>query len=483
MPAEPTAPRREPLLLRFQNLIRRAGIDHAIGYTLISRGWTVMSGAVSLILLSHFLTKVEQGYYFTFSDVLALQVFFELGLATVLMQYASHEKAHLNWTPEGKLEGDPVAKSRLASLLRFSLIWYGVVAVLALLFVLPAGALFFGKYHIAKETISWQLPWVWIVLVTAGSLAITPLLAVLEGCGLIAQIAGVQMQQNLIGSILFWITLFRGWKLSSAPVTNTVVMAGSMMWLWKRHRHMLSDLLRFHHPNSTIHWRREVLPMQWRTALIWLSSYLVIRSFDPILFATRGPAAAGQMGMSLAVMSAIAAISLAWVTTKAAPFGMLIARRDFVMLDSLFFPCLWQSLGVEMILGALFWTGSLLLRTTHSQLGMRLLPPLPMGLLVGTTIVYHLFYTESIYLRAHKQEPFLGITIITGILVSAGALLMARPFGATGILLAYFTATILLELGVGTLIFIKKRTQWHAPGYLFTTGSASLLELPEQEKV
>jgi hypothetical protein len=37
------------------------------------------------------LTAVEQGFYYTFGSVLALQVFVKLGLVTVIVQMASHE--------------------------------------------------------------------------------------------------------------------------------------------------------------------------------------------------------------------------------------------------------------------------------------------------------------------------------------------------------------------------------------------------------
>lgn len=41
-----------------------------------------------------------------FLQVLALQVVFELGMSYVVMQFASHEMAHLFWTPQGTLDGD-----------------------------------------------------------------------------------------------------------------------------------------------------------------------------------------------------------------------------------------------------------------------------------------------------------------------------------------------------------------------------------------
>ena len=109
-----------------------------------------------------FLTPTQQGYYSTFGSFMGLQIFFELGLSLVLMQFASHERAGLEWTPQRTLAGDPVAKARLASLLRRGLVWYGVMALLVLLVVFPAGMVFFHHYAQAGTPVAWQGPWLFL---------------------------------------------------------------------------------------------------------------------------------------------------------------------------------------------------------------------------------------------------------------------------------------------------------------------------------
>jgi len=55
----------------------------------------LLAGPVGLYLIATFLTKSEQGYYYTFGSVLGLTVFFELGLSYVIIQFTSHEMAGL----------------------------------------------------------------------------------------------------------------------------------------------------------------------------------------------------------------------------------------------------------------------------------------------------------------------------------------------------------------------------------------------------
>jgi len=444
-------------------LLQRLGVDRAVAFAVIGRGWAALSGIVTLILLTRSLSRVEQGFYFTFNDVLAMQVFFELGLAYVLVQFASHERAHLNWTEAGLLEGDPVALARLASLLRLSVTWYGVVALLVALLVLPGGWLFFHRHEPPGTTVGWQWPWLWIVLVTSGSLVLSPLLAVLEGCGLIAEITRIQVVQSIAGSLLFWGALMCHWGLATAPITNTVMFIGSGGWLWLTKRHLLADLWRKASSGHAIGWRQEVWPLQWKMGLSWLSGYFIFRLFNPLLFAYKGPAEAGRLGLSIAMATALGGVALAWVSTKSAPFGMLIARRDYAELDRRFFPCLWQSLGVLVAGCLLIWLGDLALFLFQHPLRLRVLEPVPMALLLGATVVTHVIFSEAVYLRAHKQEPFLVVSLLWGVLAGGASLILGRQYGAGGMMLGYFVVSLVVGMGGGTWLFVQKRALWHAP--------------------
>ena len=108
-----------------RRLMQFAGLDHAVFFTVLARGWTSVSGLVTVFLIARFLTAAEQGYYYTFASLIALQIVFELGFSFVVMQFASHECAHLHITSEGVIDGDRTAHARLAYLLQTSVRWYG----------------------------------------------------------------------------------------------------------------------------------------------------------------------------------------------------------------------------------------------------------------------------------------------------------------------------------------------------------------------
>ena len=439
-------------------LLQKIGIDRAVGFAVLSRAWAALAGLGTLVLMTRCLSPEQQGYYVTFGSVLATAVFFELGMALILMQFASHERAGLSWTANGTLEGDAASKMRLASLIQMSAKWYACIGGVFIAVLLPLGWVFFHRH--GSGSIAWQVPWTWIVVVTGASLALMSVLAVLEGCGLIVEIVRLQLWQNIAGSLFLWVALLHHWGLYAAPITNTVTLVSTLLWLVLGRRRLLIDLFRTPTHGASVSWRTEIWPLQWKIALSCVSGYFVFQLFNPILFQTHGAAAAGQMGLSITILMTAGGVAMSWVATKSATFGSLIARRDFAGLDRLFFPCLWQSWGLVCVFAALIWAVDAALHQAGVPLSRRFLDPLPMGLLALATVANHGIGAEAIYMRAHKREPYLTLSLVSAGLVGVSALILGKPFGAVGMMLAY-ACIAPLSLALATWVFVQKRRQWH----------------------
>jgi Polysaccharide biosynthesis protein len=269
------------------------GIDRAIAYTIIGKGFQVLAGPITIILIAKFLSPEEQGFYYTFASVVSLQIFFELGLSFVILQFASHEKAELIWIGRRTLDGNPLAKQRLSSLVKLTIKWYGIIAVLMILILLPAGIIFLSTGRITSD-LSWKIPWIIMIVSSSGMLFLSPLLSLIEGCGLIAEIAKMKIYQNLIGNLGLWIGLSLEAKLFSASIPNIIgiILIGS--WIYRKFKHLFTDLLNYSgahlnsKENTKISWRREIFPLQWKIALSWLSGYFIFILFTPVLFTFHG---------------------------------------------------------------------------------------------------------------------------------------------------------------------------------------------------
>lgn len=436
-------------------------MDRAVSLTVLARVWSSGAGVVTVLLIARFLSSSEQGYYYTFGSLVALQVVFELGFSFVVMQMASHESARLTIDQQGHVEGDADAHARLASILHKAVLWYVVAAFLLLAFLLPAGLFFFQGVGVRDTaSVSWVWPWIAVAVMASINLLVTPLFSFFEGLGYVPEVAAARLLQSLIASFLGWSALVSGHGLYVPACTIFGQLLYGILWILRR-RIILRRLWCHRTERPGIGWWTEVWPFQWRIAISWISGYFIFQLFNPILFAYQGPVVAGQMGMCLSITSAISAVALSWIVTKAAPFGTMIARKAYEELDRMFYRALWQSATICITTSIIFWGIVLVISTEHLSIVNRLLNPLPLAFLLLTVICNHFLFSEAIYLRAHKQECFLFVSIGNAIIVGSSTWYFGKYQGVFSVCAAYFV-TSLASLVTGTYLFLTKQKEWHS---------------------
>lgn len=438
--------------------MRYSGLDWGVVYGSGARIWSMLTGAITVILIATFFSPSVQGFHYTFLSLTAVQVFFELGLTQVVIQFAAHEWSALSFDTAGYVEGDPVALSRLASLARFVIKWFSLASLLLLFGLLAAG---WFSFHDAKGQISWQLPWLTLCIVVSLDLATLPLWSVLEGCNQIKSVYGLRFVRAVVGSLVFWVLISLGAGLWSIALSNAISLAVVTGALWRQYGRFFESLLRIQ-PSETnvISWRHELLPMQWRIAVSWLSGYCYFSLFVPVLFKYQGPVVAGQMGMSWNVMSAMITVPGMLVQTKVPSFGMLIAKRQWAELDKLALRTGISSLFV-MMLGAvslflLIWW----LNVEHFSLARRFLPLLPLSLFLTATVMTQLTSPLGAYLRAHRREPLMWASVASGLAVGICVVVFGRYWGVLGMGWSYVVIST-LSVPVVIKIFLHCRSAWH----------------------
>jgi O-antigen/teichoic acid export membrane protein len=438
----------------------RLGLDRAVVFTVLARGWASASGLITVVLIARFLSTAEQGYYYTFASLIALQMVFELGFSQIVMQLASHERAHLSIEPDGSVKGDRVAHARLASVLQISVRWYGAGALLLAVVLIPAGLRFFSAHQHLGDAVSWRAPWIAAATAAVFAFQLDPLYSFFEGCGFVSNVAHMRWIQAVVGSLAAWILLLTHHGLyAPATVIAGQVVVGAIWLLWRRG--LLVNLLTHETAGQHVSWQSEIWPFQWRIAISWVSGYFVYQTFNPFLFAYKGPVAAGQMGMSISFANSLMVVAMAWVSTKAAPFGTLIAQKRYLQLDALFFKALRQSAFVAGLGSTVIWSATTYLYFTHSRYAHKLLAPLPFALLLVAAILNHLFASLGTYLRAHKQEKLFQLSLSIAVAVLLSNYFFAKTSGALGMIAGYLGIIALIGLGGGMLIFNKYRRLWH----------------------
>ncbi|MDT7834493.1 lipopolysaccharide biosynthesis protein [Aquabacterium sp. OR-4] len=439
-----------------------AGLDRAVVYALAARVWSLLASFVTLALVVRFLSAEEQGYYYTFSAIVGAQILFELGLGVVVTQFASHAMARLHWLADGRLGGDPGELARLSSLFKLVLRWYGLLTLVIVAVLGPTGWWFITS-SAKSATVQWEAAWFWLIAAAALNLVTQPVMSLLEGCQCVAQVARLRLIQGVLGSIVAWFTLLGGGGLLALPAWNSAMALSAVAMLLVVHGPFFRQMR--HHATSAIRgisWRHEIWPFQWRIALSWISGYFIFQLFVPVLFSAQGPVEAGRMGLSLAIANALMGLPLAWLNTKVPRFGQLIAQRDYAQLDKLWRRTTLATLGL-LCAGGVAVVGLVHVLQTHGMtLGGRLLASGPFALLVLATVSNYIMIAQAAYLRAHKEEPFLVVSLASGASIAASTLLLAGSYGATGIMAGYLVCSLSCGLAWGSVIFVNRRRAYRA---------------------
>ena len=443
-----------------KRLIAFFDLDSAIVFSLTSKGFSLIAQPAMLFLISSRLSPEEQGYYYTFYSVLALTIFMELGLGVVITHFSSNEFGSLRWTDTGGLAGNDVALSRLLSILRKSLGWYGAIVLISTTLLIPLGlALFRSKAQHSDVNYAW--PWVCLILATAMGTWLIPVVSMLGGSDRIADIQRIRFVQNIVGSTVFCLALLGGARLYAPALMQTGQVLVFLVWFVAVFRGLTVQLVRRpSHADAQVSWRREILPMQWKVGLSWMSSYFISYTANPLLFAFRGPTEAGQMGMSRSIAEMIAGVGMPWVSTRSVTYGIHVSRRDYAALDRIALRAALQGMAVATCAGLTAVAPYLVVRHVSPDQAHRVLPLSGFAMLIVGTIGGIGVNSVGEYLRAHKIEPYLRVNLILAGLVTISNVIFAKFFNANAMAIAFVLVTTLVGWPLAAQVFFTKRREW-----------------------
>ena len=423
-------------------------IDLHILQTLLLRGWSIIAGGVMVLFVPRWFGPVDQGYFYTFNSLIAVQIFFELGMNQIVVQIVGHEAAHLRQQSDGSLVGDRAPIARLASLTRLLTRWYQVAALLFFVLGGAAGLAFFAWHGVpgGREAGIWLV----LVLLTAINLALSPALAMLEGLGRVGDVARLRLVQSIVGYGLMWAALSFGAGLFAAPLLAGAGVLCTAYWLhahdrrirWLKAVQLLPD-------DQTLKWRRDILPLQWRIALSWASGYLILQLLVPMTFSHQGAVAAGQLGLTLTIFNSLLSIGLSWVNARLPVLAGHLARNERQQARAGFWSVSVRSTGITML-------GSLMLviavQFLPDFMRSRFADVTTMACLAIATVVNCVIYAMATFIRAHKEEPLLAQSIVCA-LVMAPAVYVSSYLDVATMTATFAAVIVILSLPWTIAIF------------------------------
>ncbi len=456
---------------KIYKLLHRAEVNRAVFFGFLSKICSSLAGAVAMLLIVTKFSPELQGYYYTFSSLLGLQIFVELGFGTVIIQFASHEWSKLQLNSDGFITGDAQALSRLKSLAQLAFKWYFVAGLALTIFLGIGGYCFF--IHSSNVMISWKLPWLILSVVTGISIVLMPVWSLLEGCNQVSSVYKFRFIQGLFGNFAVWIAILSGAKLWTPAVLSIVVSGVALVFFISKYKNFIKSLITLRPEGQLIRWRSEIFPMQWKIALSWCSGYFMFGLFTPVLFNYYGPVIAGRMGLAINVISLVSFISISWTLPRVPTFGILINRKQFDSLDKMFWKISRAVFLMSTAASLIIFAGVYILYATANPLSERILGPLPIAVLLLATLVNGMSVPMSYYLIAHKQMPTLNVSITAGVLMVISTLILGKYYSATGIACGYLVVVSIAFLWI-IAIWRDCRRNWHAQAHISQDVNFSL---------
>lgn len=444
----------------------KLGMDKAIAYSSSARIIQGIAGVGSMFFISTFLSGVEQGFYFTFGSILALQVFFELGLTGIMTQFVAHEASHLKLAENKYYQGDVLYKSRLSSLLHFCIKWYLVLAIIVFIFLLVVGFLYFSTYGETQgESVVWTSPWILVSFATALELFISPLTSFLTGLGFVKETSKISFFRQLVVPLCTWLGLSFSFKLYVTGIAHLISVCIWFIFVFQEG--LMPILMNLWKTRITVRvsYLKEIFPFQWRIAISWISGYFVFQLFNPVLFATEGAIIAGQMGLTMQALNAIQALSLSWQNTKIPKYSNLISLHKYNDLDILFGKTVKQMSIVSFFLLLGFYLLIFMLKETKfmifgNVLADRFIDCEALIFLMVPIFIQLFVNSWATYLRCHKKEPMLIISIVSGVFCMLSTLFLGKYYGLYGIVIGYcIVITVLCPWSY--MVFNKCKKTWH----------------------
>jgi O-antigen/teichoic acid export membrane protein len=441
------------------SLIRKMLPDKAVGYSMANTMASALAMPVTVIMVGHYLTPNQQGLFYTFGSVLALQVLFEMGFSQCLLQFFSHEYASLTLVERRFREGVDglLDLRRMAAIYSIARRWYTVIAILVPSVLGPAGHIFFLKNASIGD--NWIWGWWGLCISTGLYIYIQPKTLVLDGCQQVAVVAKLRLWGNIARLLCLSGSLALGAGLASpawATLLSTGVLAFGLNRDWKQLFKQLSNVS-YSGLSRFFIWRKEIWPFQWKISLSWAAGYFIFNAFNPIILHYEGAIEAGKFGMTWVVMQGVSNIAATFGSARVTRYGSLVAQKKW---DDLY--RLWRSSAIQSFfiscIGVLFvFCLFVLMHELEFSIVSRLSSAWVLVLLGIGTITNQIVFAQAFYLRAHKDDPFLSLSLLSALGVFLLTITLVPSFGGLGAAFAYAIVTLGFTLPIATWVFIKKR--------------------------
>jgi len=433
--------------------------DAAVRWVLVSRLLLAVGSVVSIVLVIHRLSAVQQGIYYAFSSLISAQVLFEMGFGVVSLQRISSTFSKID-SPK------PLSASRRADFalewaghVRLCVIWYLVCAATFFISACCGGVYYFGASLSGIKSSDWTGPWIALVSTSTLSLVITAFTIAAEGSGHVNHVSRLRSIANVgkIGALIIAIYMRAGlWSLSISILIWSLIVClglGSAVYAKLIDACVLGS-------GSKVSWYRDLFGFQWKIAVSWLSGFFIFNIMTLAILRSKTAEEAGEFGVGMALSGGLSAIANSFFVTKQFAWAGLVARKDWISLDQSWLKSTRYAIILCALAAVLLWLSALALISAWPQASRRLPEQSILILLLLVAIMNQYALSVAVYLRAHGSE-----VLMKSSLLFAGTMLLAcrllSYISVFDLVLIYSFATLLFGVLYSGWMLKRYKGLWH----------------------
>lgn len=416
---------------------------------------SLIRGPIVMLLIPMFLTEVEQGYWYTIGSLSALSTFADLGFGTLVGQFSAHEFSKLRFDKNLRYEGEINDIERIASLYKYVLKWALCVCAVAYPVIMGVGIAVLNSHG---DMGTWIIPWIIYMLAGGLSFIVRISLSFFEGCN---QISKIQTNYCIGAIVLTGVTIGMlvgkcGLYALAIPAVISFIINFVLMFIV--FRHAIIQLLKTKVVHNH-HWGRNFLSLIWKYAISWSSGYFIFQIYTPLAFMVYDPVMAGKVGITMTLIQACFTIANTFNAMFVPKINIFVANREWGKAEGLCKKGLLISMPLY-ILGATIITLGLGLGQGNISLFDRFLPVTIVAVLIIAWFLQIPINTIATYGRAHKQEPFLIMSVAGSLFTLGSTVAIVFTLPIDSIFMGFALSNVL-----STVIFIfmyyKDKEKWH----------------------
>lgn len=367
----------------------------------------------------------DQGYYFLFASIIAMQYILELGSTQVFaikisaLTKASRHEASDSTQNIFKTDKMMQRQKSLRLIIDLAALLFTIISLL--FFVLSTIVAFFLIDPVnIKSGGSLLLTWVIYAFFAALSIKFNSFLMIAESLGFMAKSSKIRALTYLLSCIGFVFFAILTNSLYSVIALPLISCASVLMFL-KSNTQLSSIFNRKRSDRKMLlfsWWKKYIYPVQWRMAVSWICGYASFSLVNLFIFKSLGSESLAIYGFSASLFTGISQLAISPVMAILPNLSSLYAESKFNARFSIFKKSLLQAILIYTSSSLLLFITIIMFISRTSILEGRILNINNLLILAFSYLMYLVLSSVGLYLRTMGTEPLLRVSLITASLTS-----------------------------------------------------------------